>query len=286
MRRIFAIGVAFLLLALVNTVHAKLPSKSDLIHHHSSLTRGITRRASRCNSGKTVATSALFANSTISSNWLCHGIPSEAITTVTKISGPNGSQSWLNCGIDGPGWTPPPVTVDQIVAVDLQTALKDPASPFHVCSAYLQFFEKYGKLNGLPPILLASFSLQESGCNPATVGGAGEQGLMQITKEKCVGAPRDDCLDPEFNIKTAARYFAETLAEDNGNIILSVGRYNGWRPGLTVKSATAAAHTDCCRCQNNLDYLVQFFDGWVLNLNPYKLKTGSYFNLNVCPKDT
>lgn len=37
--------------------------------------------------------------------------------------------------------------------------------------------------------------MQESSCNPGTVGGAGEQGLMQITKDKCGGAPGGNCKD-------------------------------------------------------------------------------------------
>jgi membrane-bound lytic murein transglycosylase MltF len=41
--------------------------------------------------------------------------------------------------------------------------------------------------------MLASFAMQESNCNPTIVGGAGEQGLMQITREKCKGAPNGDC---------------------------------------------------------------------------------------------
>jgi len=48
----------------------------------------------------------------------------------------------------------------------------------------------------VPPILLASIAMQESTCNPGTVGGAGEQGLMQITPDKCGGAPGGDCQDP------------------------------------------------------------------------------------------
>lgn len=48
----------------------------------------------------------------------------------------------------------------------------------------------------VPPIMLASFAMQESSCNPATVGGAGEQGLMQITKDKCGSAPGGNCKDP------------------------------------------------------------------------------------------
>lgn len=37
--------------------------------------------------------------------------------------------------------------------------------------------------------------MQESSCNPHTVGGGGEQGLMQITRDKCGGAPGGNCQD-------------------------------------------------------------------------------------------
>jgi membrane-bound lytic murein transglycosylase MltF len=47
----------------------------------------------------------------------------------------------------------------------------------------------------VPAILLASFAMQESSCNPNTVGGAGEQGLMQLTSDKCVGTPNGNCQD-------------------------------------------------------------------------------------------
>lgn len=47
----------------------------------------------------------------------------------------------------------------------------------------------------VPPILLASIALQESSCNPSTVGGNGEQGLMQLTRDKCGGAPGGNCQD-------------------------------------------------------------------------------------------
>lgn len=32
---------------------------------------------------------------------------------ITVDSGPNGNEHFLNCGIDGSGWQPPHVTVDQ-----------------------------------------------------------------------------------------------------------------------------------------------------------------------------
>lgn len=44
--------------------------------------------------------------------------------------------------------------------------------------------------------MLASFAMQESSCVPSAVGGAGEQGLMQITVDKCGGAPDGNCQDP------------------------------------------------------------------------------------------
>ena len=38
--------------------------------------------------------------------------------------------------------------------------------------------------------------MQESSCIPTTAGGANEQGLMQITVDKCGGAPGGNCQDP------------------------------------------------------------------------------------------
>jgi membrane-bound lytic murein transglycosylase MltF len=61
---------------------------------------------------------------------------------------------------------------------------------------FVSLFEKYADQYGLKAIMLASFAMQESSCNPATVGGAGEQGLMQLTVDKCGGAPGGNCKDP------------------------------------------------------------------------------------------
>lgn len=47
----------------------------------------------------------------------------------------------------------------------------------------------------VPPILLAAIALQESSCNPDTVGGNGEQGLMQLTVDKCGNSPGGNCQD-------------------------------------------------------------------------------------------
>ena len=50
-----------------------------------------------------------------------------------------------------------------------------------------------------------------------------------------------------------AQFLSELLSSNGDNILLSIGQYNGWKPGMTKEQATAAAYTDCCPCQNNLD---------------------------------
>jgi hypothetical protein len=71
---------------------------------------------------------------------------------------------------------------------------------------------------------------------------------------------------------TGAQYFADTLASNNGNVLVTIGQYNGWRVGMTqvsalclylllcvlylmccVQAEATAMRWTCCRCQNNLD---------------------------------
>ncbi|EGO25378.1 glycoside hydrolase family 23 protein [Serpula lacrymans var. lacrymans S7.9] len=126
--------------------------------------------------------------------------------------------------------------------------------------------------------------MQESGCDPSTVGGAGEQGLMQLTSDKCTNAPGGNCQDPDYNIHTGAQFFSDTLNSNNGDLLLSIGQYNGWFQGMTYADATADQYSGNCRAQNNLDYLHQFLNGWCQNINAYSNNPplGEYFNLNVC----
>ncbi|RPD74292.1 lysozyme-like protein, partial [Lentinus tigrinus ALCF2SS1-7] len=206
-----------------------------------------------------------------------------ATKDITATHGPNGNIDWFNCGVDGSGWRPPMVTVDDIVTVDLDDAVKQSGSPFKACEPYISTFKKYANEHGLPPILIASIAMQESTCNPHTVGGGGEQGLMQITKDKCGGAPGGNCQDVDFNIKTGTAFFASVLKDNGGSLLKTIGNYNGWPSGMTIGSATAARHSQCCLCQNNLDYLQQTMNGWLLNKDPYANHMGKYFNLDDCP---
>lgn len=208
--------------------------------------------------------------------------PSGATKDITVSSGPNGNEHFLNCGIDGKGWQPPRVTVGQLIVVDLSEAIKHPDTPFKHCTPYISLFNKYADEFGIPPILLASIAMQESTCNPGAVGEGGEQGLMQISKDKCVNAPGGNCQDPNFNIREGASFFAQTLKDNDGNVLSTIGQYNGWKPDMTIAEATAAAHTSCCRCQNNLDYLFQLLNGWAQNIDPRERHMGIYQNLANC----
>jgi len=203
----------------------------------------------------------------------------------TKLSGPNGHIDFLNCGVEGGGWAPPYLSISDLAYMSLDDALKDPNSPYHACGEFIGLFNQYGGEFGIPPIMLAAFAMQESSCKSWTVGGGGEQGLMQITQEKCGGAPNGDCKTPWFNIRTAANYFSRTLNNNGGDVLRTIGQYNGWPVGMTVWSATKAKDSSCCRCQNNLDYQHQFLNGWMQNRNSYDVnnRLGKYFNLDVCP---
>ncbi|PBK91454.1 lysozyme-like protein [Armillaria gallica] len=212
--------------------------------------------------------------------------PTGATDWTTATSGKMGCIDYFNCGIEGSGWTPPYMSMDQVAPhmADLSEAIKKPDSPFKPCEPFLPIFQKCAQTFGVPSILIASFALQESTCNPSTTGGAGEVGLMQLTPDKCHDAPNGDCYDPEFNILAGCKYFSKQLAANNGDFLLTCGNYNGWFKGMTYADATAAANGSCCRCQNNLDYLHQLLNGWLQNVNAYDQnhRLGKYFNLDKC----
>ncbi|PCH36436.1 glycoside hydrolase family 23 protein [Wolfiporia cocos MD-104 SS10] len=210
--------------------------------------------------------------------------PIGATRDVTPTSGPNGNIDWLNCGVSDGGWSPPYVTLKDIITQDLASALQIPGSPFTACAPYVALFELYAGQHGIPAILVAAIAMQESTCNAQTIGGAGEQGLMQLTQDKCDGAPNGDCKDPDYNIRTGVEFFSATLQNNGGSLLLTIGNYNGWPLGMTFGSATAAANGPCCRCQNNLDYLHQLLNGWLQGINPYthNPRIGKYFNLDRC----
>lgn len=152
-------------------------------------------------------------------------------------------------------------------------------------------FDKYAQEYDLPAILIASIAMQESTCNKdgewqsltedshlphanlvlmltpsitASGDNGGAHGLMQITSDKCTSGI--SCSDPDYNVKTGAKYLKDQLDTYNGNVLLAMGAYNGWYKGLTVAKATAIKDS-CCECQNNINYHMQMLNGESLSID-------------------
>ena len=121
--------------------------------------------------------------------------PSGATELVTITSGPNGNLDWLNCHISTwSGWNPPLINLSNLICVPLDNAIRSSQS-FAPCSPFLGLFNQHALRHHLPPIILAALAMQESSCNPHQIGPGGEQGLMQLSQDKCLGAPGGDCKD-------------------------------------------------------------------------------------------
>jgi hypothetical protein len=113
--------------------------------------------------------------------------------------------AWLTCGINkadkNSGWNPPNATIDQVITLEggLAAAVKMDGSPYQACTKYIDIFEAAGGefgskhielalissmpdvLSKVPPLFIAAFALQESSCDPTTMGQGGEAGMMQIS---------------------------------------------------------------------------------------------------------
>lgn len=79
--------------------------------------------------------------------------------------------------------------------------------------------------------------MQESSCVPTTVGGAGEQGLMQITVDKCGGAPSGNCQDPVY---IPVLVVFRILIQNFSRTLTSIKELNSSRRLLTVSMATSS----------------------------------------------
>ncbi|SCZ97652.1 BZ3500_MvSof-1268-A1-R1_Chr4-3g07337 [Microbotryum saponariae] len=198
---------------------------------------------------------------------------------------PNGSESFLNCGISksnpDSGWTPPKgIRLDHIATVSIEEALaKNPI--WAPCAKFTELFEKVAEKTNLPPILLMALALQESTCMEDTIGDSGGAfGLMQITETKCGGRNAKDCSAPEYNVLTGAQYLRDEIDRQNGAFLVALGQYNGWYPGLSYNIAIAPAKEGHCEWQQNLDYFEQVLNGWLLGRTGYTM--GSMKNLANC----
>ena len=124
-----------------------------------------------------------------------------------------------------------------------------------------------------------------------------------------------------YNVGTGAKYFSDSLAENGGNFLLTLGRYNGWEQGMDIVSTLlllVASRTIftipsprvtllACATPNAMrrttltsgcpildilfeisnDHahahsLFQTCNGWLLNKDAYQLNLGKYHNLDGC----
>lgn len=88
----------------------------------------------------------------------------------STVASSNTSQRWVSAvpnatifaGVEeSSGWRPQNVPLNALKVVDLNQAIKDPNTPFKTCSPYIEKFVSVGNQVGIPPILLASFAMQE-----------------------------------------------------------------------------------------------------------------------------
>ncbi|PWN20669.1 glycoside hydrolase family 23 protein, partial [Microstroma glucosiphilum] len=202
----------------------------------------------------------------------------------TDAEHPNGAPDFLACGISRKDqhspWTPPHVTMQDIKIISSEQAAN--TAVFKPCAKYKAAFDRVAHQTGVPAVLLMSFALQESGCQASQIGPNGEFGLMQITPEKCGGAPGGDCRNVDFNIGRGAKYFKDQLdGPAKGNILAAAGTYNGWKPGsMSYQSATNKQYG--CASQNNLDYLNSLFNGFCQGKDGYSNEFVKFGNLKQC----
>lgn len=246
----------------------------------STSTKGSSTPSSTSSSSTSTSTSSTSTGGSSSSGAGLLGLSFGSCGSSGATSDtPNGSEDFLNCGVTSGGWTPPNVKLSQLEILSSTAAAS--SSVFAPCKSILWAFQAAEQTYNIPATVLMSFAMQESTCNPNATGGNGEQGLMQITPDKCGGAPNGNCKDIAFNVNTGAKYFRTVLDQYGGNVLQAIGQYNGWQKGLTIASATAAKNQGHCWAQNNLDYLFQMLNGWFLGKNNAE-SLGKYHNLASC----
>lgn len=189
--------------------------------------------------------------------------PCGSITTNDNC--PNGEQWWLNCGISlddhDAAWAPPFMGLEDIVYQDFSHG------DWAGCEAFAWAFNDPECNLGVNPAILAAIARQESSCNPDVRGKNGEYGLMQVMPFNCMD--ESVCQDVWQNIRNGANVFKTYLDQSGGNVLLALGKYNGWKENLTYNQATQAARDGNCWAQNNLDYLHQMLNGFVVGRNAY-----------------
>jgi hypothetical protein len=156
--------------------------------------------------------------------------------------------------------------MEQLVYADLTSDLAKSGGVFEPCGQYFPMFNTIAKKYNVPPIMMASFAMQESTCNPKAYS-ADCFGLFQLSGEKCP-SDKSACYDPQTNTEIAVQFVISSLSSYGNNVIEMFGQYNGWTPGMKQSSVHGA-----CATQQNLDYIQQMLNGWMQGKNGYNTGT-------------
>lgn len=186
--------------------------------------------------------------------------------------GPNGSEAWLNSGLDSDGWSPPFLDINSLTHISLEDYYNGVGSS---CAQYDEYFQSSGDKYNIDPAILAFLAMQESSCN-ADEGGP-TPGLMQCDPSNCQNG-QDNCQYPiQDNVDCGAWVLRNALDNADGNAVQAIGSYNGWfvsnsglngDKGITVDypcSDEGRSHG----VPQNLDYLHETLNGWFQGLDVY-----------------
>ncbi|WP_312110816.1 transglycosylase SLT domain-containing protein [Pantoea septica] len=101
-------------------------------------------------------------------------------------------------------------------------------------------FGKLEQLYQLPVGLLKSVAITESAGNPNAMSGAGAQGLFQLMPgtAKDLGLRGNEAFDPVKSAQAAAKYLAQLLKANNGDLPKALASYN-WGIGNVQKHGMA-----------------------------------------------
>lgn len=180
------------------------------------------------------------------------------------------SEDWLNNGINGDGWNPPFMALDDFLLIDINIFYGGIGS---ACQQYDQYFQSASSKYKVAPVILAIIAMQESSCN-ANAGGP-TPGLMQVS---CENYPNGVCTSSiQDNVDAGTNYLMGQINSSNGNAIEAFGSYNGWftaGSGLNKNMGLTASYPCSVEGQSNgepqnLDYLQQIFNGWMMGLDVY-----------------
>ncbi|KAJ4864782.1 glycoside hydrolase family 23 protein [Trichoderma afarasin] len=199
----------------------------------------------------------------------------------SNACGPNGSEAWLNSGLNGNGWNPPFLDINSLSHISLSDYYNGVGAP---CRQYDQYFQSSGQKYNIDPAILAFIAMQESSCN-ADAGGP-TPGLMQCDPGNCQNG-QSSCQYPiQDNVDCGAWVLQSALDNTGGNAVHALGSYNGWftaSDGTGLNGGRGITQDYPCSQEGrdhgdpqNLNYLHETLNGWFQGKDMY----GSDANLD------